>query len=75
MLLSIARGLVFFPEKVSVDVEENVNQKIITYHLHVSKEDMGRVIGKHGRIALAIRKIISAAASIKSDFKVLIEID
>ena len=44
------------------------------YHLHVSEDDMGRVIGKQGRIAKAIRVVMRAAAT-RNDEKISVEID
>lgn len=44
------------------------------YHLHVAPDDMGRVIGKQGRIAKAIRTVVRAAAN-KAETKVAVEID
>ena len=46
----------------------------IVYHLHVADDDMGRVIGKQGRIAKAIRVVMRAAASQRQQ-KVAVEID
>ena len=46
----------------------------VVYHLHVAPDDMGRVIGKQGRIAKAIRTIMRAGA-VKYDQKVMVEID
>ena len=46
---------------------------VIVYHLHVAENDMGRVIGKQGRIAKAIRSVVKAASS-KMDKKVIVEI-
>ena len=46
----------------------------IVYHLSVAEGDMGRVIGKQGRIAIAIRVVMRAAA-VRVDEKVLVEID
>ena len=46
----------------------------VTYHLHVAESDMGRVIGKQGRIAKAIRVVMRAAATRTND-KVSVEID
>ena len=70
---AIASGLVERPEEVSVSVEENENG-VHVYHLHVAEEDMGRVIGKQGRIAKAIRVVMRAAAT-RNDMKVMVEID
>ena len=49
-------------------------RKTVPYHLHVAEEDMGRVIGKQGRIAKAIRVVMRAAAT-RSSEKVVVEID
>lgn len=76
LLTTIAKGLVEKPHEVRVNVDEVNSDGIIVYHLHVSKEDMGRVIGKQGRIAKAIRMVMRSAA-IKNGFKnkVAVEID
>lgn len=73
LLKAIASGLVERPEEVSVTSEENDNG-VMVYHLHVAEEDMGRVIGKQGRIAKAIRVVMRAAAT-RNDTKVMVEID
>lgn len=67
----IAKSLVDHPEEVVVtqtDTEEG-----ITLVLNVASEDMGKVIGKQGRIAKSIRTVVKAAAS-KDDKKVVVEI-
>ena len=61
LLISITKGLVDNPDEVSVDVNEPNEEGVIVYHLHVADSDMGRVIGKQGRIAKAIRVIIRYA--------------
>ncbi len=71
LLETIARALVDYPEEVSVNEVEGDNALIL--ELRVSKEDMGKVIGKQGRIAKAIRSVIKAAA-IKENIKVVVEI-
>ena len=58
LLISITKGLVDNPDAVSVDVDEPNEEGVVFYHLHVAEEDMGRVIGKQGRIAKAIRAAI-----------------
>ena len=73
LLKAIASGLVERPEEVSVSSEENENG-VTVYHLHVAEEDMGRVIGKQGRIAKAIRVVMRAAAT-RNDMKVMVAID
>lgn len=74
LLMSITKGLVDDPDKVSVDVDEINEEGVIVYHLHVSEDDMGRVIGKQGRIAKAIRVVMRAAAT-RNDEKISVEID
>lgn len=74
LLFTIVKGLVEKPEQVTVDVDEPNEEGIIVYHLHVAEEDMGRVIGKQGRIAKAIRTVMRAAA-IRNDLKIMVEID
>lgn len=60
LLEFIAKQLVSKPENVQVDVEET--EKSITLKLRVSDDDMGKVIGREGRIAKAIRTVVKAAA-------------
>ena len=74
LLVTIVKGLVEKPEQVTVDVDEPNEEGIIVYHLHVAEEEMGRVIGKQGRIAKAIRTVMRAAA-IRNDLKIMVEID
>lgn len=74
LLVAIAQGLVDAPAEVSV-VADPVNEEGITvYHLHVAADDMGRVIGKQGRIAKAIRTVMRATAN-RKDMKIQVEID
>ena len=74
LLEIIARGLVENRDKVSVTVDEPNERGIIVYHLHVDESEMGRVIGKQGRIAKAIRTVVKARA-VKDGEKVQIDID
>ena len=74
LLLTIAKGLVEEPEAVSVTVDEPNEEGTIVYHIHVAEGDMGRIIGKQGRIAKAIRTI-AKSASIRMDERVMVEID
>ena len=74
LLVLIARGLVEKPEEVRVDADEPLEDGTVVYHLYVAEEDMGRVIGKQGRIAKAIRVVMRAAAT-RQDGKVVVEID
>ena len=74
LLLSIASGLVEDTSAVSVDVDEPDAEGVIVYHLHVAPDDMGRVIGKQGRIAKAIRTVMRAGAG-RANQKIMVEID
>ncbi|EJW14507.1 KH domain-containing protein [Paenibacillus alvei] len=56
----IARALVDHPEEVRVDVVEK--DHVIVYELHVHPDDVGMVIGKQGRIAKALRTVVTSAA-------------
>lgn len=74
LLISIAQGLVDDPSAVSVTEDAPNEEVTVVYHLHVSESDMGRVIGKQGRIAKAIRTVMRAAAT-RRDSRVVVEID
>ena len=74
LLLIIAQGLVEEPEAVSVTVDEPDEEGTIVYHIHVTEGDKGRIIGKQGRIAKAIRTVARSAA-IRKNEKVMVEID
>lgn len=67
----IAKALVDIPEAVSVT--EVQGERSIVLELKVAPDDMGKVIGKQGRIAKAIRTVVKAAA-IKEDKRVTVEI-
>ena len=67
----IAKSLVDYPEQVSVT--EIDNDGSITLQLRVSENDMGKVIGKQGRIAKAIRTVVKAAAN-RENKKVSVDI-
>ena len=73
-LFSLAKGLVEDKDSVKVTVDEPAEDGTIVYHLSVAPGDMGRVIGKQGRIAKAIRTVMRASASMRSE-KVMVEID
>ncbi len=67
----IAKALVDNPDEVVVTEKEE--GKNITVELHVAPSDMGKVIGKQGRIAKAIRSVVKAASS-KDNKRVDVEI-
>ena len=74
LLVTVVQGLVETPDAVEVTVDEPNEEGILVYHLHVAAEDMGRVIGKQGRIAKAIRTVMRAAA-VRKDEKIQVDID
>lgn len=67
----IAKSLVDHPDEVVVTEKET--EKSLVVELKVANEDMGKVIGKQGRIAKSIRTVVKAAAT-KDDKKVVVEI-
>ena len=67
----ITKALVDDPD--SVVVNEREEKKTIVLEVHVADSDMGKVIGKQGRIAKAIRSVVKAAAA-KEDKKVIVDI-
>ena len=71
LVVVIAKALVDCPDEVVVT--ETENEKAIVLELRVAQSDMGKVIGKQGRIAKAIRSVVKAAAS-KEEKKVIVEI-
>ena len=71
LILIIARELVDYPEQVSVEVKESEATTI--FELSVAKVDLGKVIGKHGRTADAIRTLLGAIAG-KTHIRMMLEI-
>ena len=67
----IAKALVDHPEEVTVT--ETENDKSIVIELRVASSDMGKVIGRQGRIAKAMRSVVNAASS-KETKKVIVDI-
>ena len=67
----IAKALVDDPE--SVVVNEREEKKTTVLEVRVAESDMGKVVGKQGRIAKAIRSVVKAAAA-KEDKKVIVDI-
>lgn len=74
LLSTIATALVEDKTAVEVSVDEPNDESVIVYHLHVGPDDMGRVIGKQGRIAKAIRTVMRAGA-VRANEKISVEID
>ena len=67
----VAKALVDNPDEVVVT--EKQEEKATVVEVHVAESDMGKVIGKQGRIAKAIRTVVKAASS-KSSKKVIVDI-
>lgn len=68
----IAKALVDNPDEVKVTEEVNGKTKVVK--LSVARSDMGKVIGRQGRIAKSIRAVVKAAA-MRDDEKVIVDID
>lgn len=71
LLTYIVANLVSQPDAISIT--ESVEGDEVTYALHVAPEDMGRVIGRHGRIAKEIRTLMKAAGN-RENKKVSVDI-
>lgn len=74
LLTILAKGLVVNTDAVNVEADAPDEDGTIVYHIHVAEDDMGRIIGKQGRIAKAIRTIARTVA-IRNDEKIMVEID
>lgn len=74
LLTTIVAGLVENKDAIEITVSEPDSEGVIVYHIQVAPEDMGRVIGKQGRIAKAIRTVMRAA-SVRSNQRISVEID
>lgn len=74
LLEGLAKSLVDNPDAVTVTVDDVNDEGVAVYHLHVDENDIGRVIGKQGRIAKAIRVVMRSAANRRNE-KVQVEID
>ncbi len=67
----MARAIVDYPDEVEVTEEDTEDE--IVFHLMVAESDMGKVIGKQGRIANAMRTLLKVAA-IRKDTRAVLEI-
>jgi predicted RNA-binding protein YlqC (UPF0109 family) len=67
----LARQLVDDPDAVRVETEDR--EDAVVFHLHVAADDVGKVIGRQGRIARALRSVVRAAAA-RADRRYLLEI-
>jgi len=71
LLAYLARELVDEPDQVRVETEEREDALVL--RLHVAPDDVGKVIGRAGRIARALRAVVRAGA-VREDHRVLLEI-
>ena len=71
LLAELARRLVDEPDAVRVEEIERDGARVL--QLHVAKDDVGKVIGRQGRIARALRTVVRAGAA-RSSYRVLVEI-
>ena len=74
LLYAIAAGLVEDKSAIKITEDEPDEEGVINFHLSVAPDDMGRVIGKQGRIAKAIRTVMRAGCS-RIGQKIRVEID
>lgn len=74
LLKAIVSGLVDDASAIQVTKDEPNEEGVVVFHLKVAQEDTGRVIGKQGRIAKAIRTIMRAGAA-RENLKIAVEID
>ena len=74
LITEIVKGLVEDKDSINVTKDEPDEEGVVVYHIQVAPDDMGRVIGKQGRIAKAIRTVVRSVAS-RTGEKVAVEID
>lgn len=68
----IAKSLVEKPEAVTI-TQHTKDDDTVVYEIHVAPDDMGKIIGKQGRIAKAMRTVVKAAAT-RENKRVMVEI-
>ncbi|MBP3334295.1 MAG: KH domain-containing protein [Clostridia bacterium] len=64
ILIDMAKSLVDSPDEVTVVISDET-EDCVTFELSVAPDDMGKVIGRHGRIAKAIRTVMKSAANLE----------
>lgn len=62
LLFAITAGLVEDPSAIEITQDEPDAEGVVVFHLHVAESDMGRVIGRQGRIAKALRTVMRSGA-------------
>lgn len=74
LLYAIVAGLVDDKDSIEIKEDEVNEEGVIVFHLHVATNDMGRVIGKQGKIAKSIRTLVRSCAA-KNGKKAAVEIE
>ena len=74
LLTTIVAGLVEDKDSIEITVFDPNEEGVIVYHIQVAPDDMGRIIGKQGRIAKAISTVMRSAA-VRANQRILVEID
>ncbi len=74
LLRTIVAELVDDKDAIQITCDEPDEEGVIVYHLHVAQDDMGKVIGRQGRIAKAIRTLMRAGAA-RINQKAAVEIE
>ena len=74
LLYAIVAGLVDDKTAIEITQDEPNEEGVVVFHLHVAEDDMGRVIGKQGRIAKAIRTIMRSGAARNGMENIAVEI-
>ncbi len=73
LLNALVRELILNPDALKIEKDTSAEDGLIVYRVIVDENDMGRIIGKQGRIAKSIRNIVRAAA-VKNNMKIAVEI-
>ena len=74
LLRTLISGLVENADEIKIVADEPDEEDVVVYHVSVASSDMGRIIGKRGKIAKSIRAVVHAAASHTGE-KVQVDID
>ena len=73
LLNALVRELILKPDALKIEKDETAEDGLVVYRVIVDESDMGRIIGRQGRIAKSIRSIVRAAA-VKNNLKIAVEI-
>ena len=73
LLNILVKSLILKPEALRIEKGDPATDGLVVYRVVVDESDMGRVIGKHGRVAAKIRNVVRTAA-LKNNMKIAVEI-